>query len=189
MTLIKKKAWAEPLTQSPKKTTKETKFTSSSSGVARGGYRRELLPDPVSYYEGQGLIFKGSHRNPWRTTECRFHGGSDSMRIMMESGAFVCMNCGARGGDVVAYHMAANGLSFLEATKHLGAWVGGEPSKEQIRPTALTPRDALRVLSFEGTLVAISECSSARGINPSPEDLKRILLAVGRINHIAGLYV
>ena len=75
MTSLMKKAWAEPRTHSPNKTTKETKFTSSVSGVARGGYRRELLPDPFSYYEDQGLMLVGSRRAPWRTTECRFHGG------------------------------------------------------------------------------------------------------------------
>ena len=188
MTSLMKKAWTEPRTHSQNKTTNESKFTSSVSGVARGGYRRELLPDPVSYYEGQGLMLIGSHRAPWRTTECRFHGGSDSMRIMVATGAFVCMNCGARGGDVVAYHMAEHGLSFLEAAKQLGAWVGGEASKGHIRPTALSPRDALRVLVFEGTLTTIAECRSAKGIKPSLEDLERILLAMGRINHVAGMY-
>lgn len=188
MTLIKKKAWVEPRTHSPKKTTKETKFTLSVSGVARGGYRRELLPDPFSYYEDQGLMLVGSRRAPWRTTECRFHGGSDCMRIKVATGAFICMNCGARGGDIVAYHMAAHGLSFLETVKKLGAWSGGEPSKKHIRPTALSPRDAMSVLAFEGTLAAIAECRSAKGIKPSPEELKRILVAMGRINHIAGMY-
>ena len=183
-----KKAWAEPRTHSPNKTTKETKFTSSVSGVARGGYRRELLPDPFSYYEDQGLMLVGSRRAPWRTTECRFHGGSDCMRIKVATGAFICMNCGARGGDVLAYHMASHGLCFLEAAKQLGAWSGGEPRKEHIRPTALSARDALNVLAIEGTLVAIADCRSAKGIKPTPEDLERILVAVGRINHIAGLY-
>jgi hypothetical protein len=84
--------------------------------------------------------------------------------------------------------MAAHGLSFLETVKQLGAWSGSEPSKEHIRPTALSPRDAMSVLAFEGTLAAIAECRSAKGIKPSPEDLERILVAMGRINHIAGMY-
>ena len=110
------------------------------------------------------------------------------MRIKVATGAFICMNCGARGGDVVAYQMAAHCLSFLEAAKQLGAWSGGEPRKEHIRPTALSARDAINVLAFEGTLVAIADCRSAKGIKPSPKDLERILMAVGRINHIAGIY-
>ena len=188
MSFLKKKAWATPQTQSPNKTSDKSKFTSSVTGVARGGYRRELLLDPFSYYEGQGLMLMGPRHSPWRTTECRFHGGSDCMRIKVATGAFICMNCGARGGDVVAYHMAEHGLSFLEAAKQLGAWVGGEASKGHIRPTALSARDAMSVLAFEGTLAAIADCRSARGIKPSPKDLERILVAVGRINHIAGIY-
>ena len=152
-------------------------------------FEREKLPDPVSYYESQGLIFQGSGPAPWRTTECRFHGGSDSMRIKVGSGAFVCMACGARGGDVLAYQMAAYGQSFIQAAKQLGAWSGGKPSKEHIRPNPFSPRDALNVLVFEGTLVAIADCRSAKGIKPNPEDLERILMAVGRLNHVAGKYV
>lgn len=188
MTVLKKKVWATPQTHSPNKITDESKFKPSTSGSVGSGYRRELLPDPVSYYEGQGLKLMGSRRAHWRTTECRFHGGSDSMRIMVATGAFVCMNCGARGGDVVGYHMAAHGLSFLEAAKQLGALVGDELSKWHIKPTALSPRDALKVLVFEGALATIAECRSAKGIKPSPEDLERILVAMGRINHIAGIY-
>ena len=188
MTSLMKKAWTELRTHSQNKTTNESKFTSSVSGVARGGYRRELLPDPVSYYEGQGLMFIGSHRAPWRTTECRFHGGSDCMRIKVATGAFVCMNCGARGGDVVAYHMAAHGLSFLEAAKQLGAWVGSEIFQGHIRPNQFSTRDAMRVVNFEVTLLAIEGSRMAKGIKPSPEDLERILVAAGRINHVAGMY-
>jgi len=188
MTLIKEKAWVEPRTHSPKKTTGKSKFSSKAFGVANDGYRRELLPEPISYYESQGLMLKGSHRALWKTTQCRFHGGSDSMRIKVATGAFICMNCGARGGDVVSYHMATYGLNFLEAAKQLGAWSGGEPSKGHIRPTALSPRDAICVLAFEGTIVAIADCRSAKGIQPSPEELERILVAVGRINHVAGLF-
>jgi len=49
MSFLKEKAWASPQTQSPNKTSDKSKFTSSSTGVARGGYRRELLPDPFSW--------------------------------------------------------------------------------------------------------------------------------------------
>ena len=189
MTLLKKKVWATPQTHSPNKIADESKFKPSTSGSVGSGYRRELLPDPVSYYEGQGLKLMGSRRAHWRTTECRFHGGSDSMRIMVATGAFKCMSlCGARGGDVVAYHMAAHGLSFLEAAKQLGAWVGSEIIQGHIRPTQFSARDAMRVVNFEVTLLAIEGSRMAKGIKPSPEDLERILVAAGRINHVAGMY-
>ena len=82
---------------------------------------RDRLPEPQGYFEGQGLVLVG--RGPWRTTGCAFHGGSDSMRVNLRSGGFCCMaGCGARGGDVLAYHMAAHGLGFVEAAQDLGAW-------------------------------------------------------------------
>ena len=50
------------------------------------GFDRRNLPDAVGYYESEGLKLTG--RGKWRTTECKFHGGSDSMRINTDSGAF-----------------------------------------------------------------------------------------------------
>ena len=49
-------------------------------------FDRRNLPDPISYYESEGL--KLTSRGKWRTTACQFHGGSDSMRINADSGAF-----------------------------------------------------------------------------------------------------
>ncbi|MFY8042310.1 MAG: hypothetical protein ACOVOD_05230, partial [Rhodoferax sp.] len=69
-----------------------------------GEFVRDHLPDPVTYFEAEGLTLEG--RGPWRTTECRFHGGSDSMRINTVSGSWVCMACNAKGGDVLAHCMA-----------------------------------------------------------------------------------
>ena len=67
-----------------------------------------------------------------RTTRCAFHGGSDSMRVNVRSAAFACMaGCGARGGDVFAYHMAAQGLGFVEAA---GPWGPGRKSRSTRPP-------------------------------------------------------
>ncbi len=149
-------------------------------------FERNRLPDPVSYFESQGLQLTGPRSAKWRTTECKFHGGSDSMRVNAATGGFCCMNCGARGGDVLAYHMATHGLEFVAAAKALGTWVDdGKPNKPQ-RPTALPPRAALEVLSFESTLVAVAAGNLARGVTLSNDDRKRLLLCAGRINRIAG---
>ena len=53
------------------------------------GFDRTLLPDPPTFYENTGLRLAG--RGKWRTTACAFHDGSDSMRINLQTGAFVCM--------------------------------------------------------------------------------------------------
>ena len=68
-----------------------------------GEFKRELLPDPVSLFEAEGLTLSG--RGVWRTTRCDFHGGSDSMRVKTSNGAWRCMACDAKGGDVVDFVM------------------------------------------------------------------------------------
>lgn len=147
---------------------------------------RENLPDTRSYFESEGLILKG--RGKWLTTACTFHGGSDSMRINTESGGWCCMACGEKGGDVLAYHMAAHGLEFIEAAKALGAWQDdGQPTKAH-KPAPLAPRDALAVLAFEATLIAIAAGNMRHGVLLTDDDFKRVLEATGRINHIAGSY-
>lgn len=152
-------------------------------------FNRNLLPDPASYFESEGLALTGPRRAKWKTTACTFHGGSDSMRVNTATGAWVCMaGCGARGGDVLAYHMAAHGLEFVEAAKALGAWVeDGRPHTPQ-RPAPLPPRAALSVLAFESTLAAVAAGNIARGVSLTGDDLQRLQKAAGRINLIAGAY-
>ena len=150
------------------------------------GFDRRNLPDAVSYYESEGL--KLTSRGKWRTTECKFHGGSDSMRINTDSGAFACMaGCGARGGDVLAYHMAAHGQEFIEAAKELGAWVDdGRPAPAN--PAPFTPRQALGVLMTEVNLIAIAAGNVAQGVVLSETDRARLMQAAGRVLRIAEAY-
>lgn len=148
---------------------------------------RDTLPEPVSYFESEGLRLTGPSSAKWKTTGCAFHGGSDSMRINTRSGAWVCMaGCGARGGDVLAYHMALHGLDFVEAAKALGAWVDdGQPHRPQ-KPTALPPRAALEVLGFEATVVAVAAGNLARGLALRDMDLARLMVCASRITRIVG---
>ena len=120
-------------------------------------FDRERLPDPVTYFEERGLKLSGPRSAKWRTTSCIFHGGSDSMRINVASGAWVCMACDEKGGDVLAYEMAATGAEFVDAAKALGAWLDdGKPHTLQ-KPSPLSPRAALSVMGFEATFVAIAK--------------------------------
>ena len=149
-------------------------------------FDRDRLPEPIGYFEGQDL--KLSKRGKWRTTECRFHGGSDSMRLNTATGAWVCMSCGAKGGDVLAYEMAATGVDFVTAAKALGAWVDdGKPEPRQ-KPAPLPPRAALEVLSFEATLAAVAAGNLAHGLALTAKDRTRLLTAANRINKLAEAY-
>ncbi len=150
-------------------------------------FDRTRLPEPLGYYEGQGLQFK-ERKGKWRTTACNFHGGTDSLRINTDSGAFVCMaGCGARGGDVLAYHQAHAGLDFINAAKELGAWVDdGNPAPAP--PTPLPARDALAVLAVEANLVAVAAANVAHGVTLAQADLQRLMMAAGRIARIVEVF-
>ncbi len=149
------------------------------------GFERDRLPDPQSYFESEGL--KLGRGKKWVTTACTFHQGSDSMRINLHSGAWVCMACNAKGGDVLAYHMAAHGLEFINAAKDLGAWVDdGRPAPAN--PAPFTPRQALEVLLTEVNLIAIAAGNIAQGVALSETDRTRLMQAAGRVLRIAEVY-
>ena len=148
-------------------------------------FDRNLLPEPIGYFEAQSLRLTG--RGKWRTTSCAFHGGSDSMRVNCATGAWVCMSCSQKGGDVLAYQMASTGAEFVQAAKALGAWIEDGKSAPQ-KPAPLPPRAALQVLAFEATLAAVAAGNLARGIVLSDVDRGRLMAAAGRINRLVEAY-
>lgn len=150
------------------------------------GFERNNLPEPIGYFEGEGLKLKGPGK--WKTTRCAFHGGSDSMRVNIVSGCWCCMSCDAKGGDVLAYHMRAYGMEFVEASKVLGAWVTDGRPAQQRKPAPLPPRAALQVLAFEATLAAVAAGNVAHGMALADKDRFRLLAAAGRINRIVEAY-
>lgn len=88
----------------------------SAARFDRGG-----LPAPLAYYGGAGLRLIG--RGTWRSALCPFHDDHNpSLRVNADTGAFRCMACGVRGGDLLAFHRARHGMSFVQAAKDLGAW-------------------------------------------------------------------
>lgn len=148
-------------------------------------FDRERLPDPVEYYHAQGLRLEG--KGKWRTTACLFHGGSDSMRLNTASGGYCCMACGASGGDVLAYEIAATGSDFVTAAKTLGAWIeDGKPAPR--RSTPLPARDALHLLAAESNLAAVAAANVAYGVTLTQTDRERLLAAAGRIAKIAEVF-
>jgi hypothetical protein len=150
-------------------------------------FHREMLPDPQAYFENAGLVLQG--RGKWRSTFCIFHGGTKSMRVNLESGAWVCMSCAVKGGDVLAYEMQTTGVEFVESCKVLGAWADdGRQQQPHHKPAGLSPRAALEVLGFEAELVAIAAGNLAYGIQLTNTDRTRLLLARSRIITINEAY-
>ncbi|MBT9505508.1 CHC2 zinc finger domain-containing protein [Rhodoferax sp.] len=149
-----------------------------------GNFIKEQLPDPVSFYESVGLVLQPGKK--WRTTRCEFHGSSDSMRVNSDSGAFVCMaGCGAKGGDVLAYHMASNGVGFVEAAKALGAYRDdGKPHQGSAKPSPVPARALLEVAALELTICTMVLADAMNGfINDG--DFDRFREATGRVIYIS----
>lgn len=146
-------------------------------------YVRENLPAVLDYFEAVGQALRGPGK--WKTTGCSFHGGSDSMRVNSRTGAWVCMACGEKGGDVLAHHMRLTGDGFIEAAKALGAWVDDGKPAQQSKPTPLPARAALQVLEHEANLAAVAACNVANGRTMSEADRSRLLTAANRIHRIA----
>ncbi len=91
-------------------------------GTAVATLKRSLSPE--RYYS---KALKGSFGKPtglgWHMWEglCPFHADTrpGSFVVNKATGAFTCFSCGAQGGDIVAFHMKANRLGFLDALKEL----------------------------------------------------------------------
>ena len=147
-------------------------------------FDRTHLPDPTTYFENQGLILKGPRSAKWKTTTCNFHGGSDSLRVHVASGAWVCMSCGEKGGDVLAYEIKDSGKEFVEAAKALGCWIDDDRAPVVTKPTPLSARLALSVMAFESTLAAVAAGNVANGVALTDADRARLMVAANRINRL-----
>ncbi len=84
-------------------------------------FHKNKLPDTVSYLEKNGLTLIG--KGEWRSAICPFHKDTEpSLRVRIENGAFKCLACGEKGGDIISFHQKRFGLSFKDACIALGVW-------------------------------------------------------------------
>ncbi|ANH11619.1 TPA: CHC2 zinc finger domain-containing protein [Legionella pneumophila] len=89
--------------------------------MKKQNFNRERLPSPSKYYKGQGLNLSGGLE--WKTALCPFHEDTKpSLRVRLDEGCFCCMACGAKGGDVLAFHRKKYGLGFKDTAIELEAW-------------------------------------------------------------------
>lgn len=157
-------------------------------------FDRTLLPDPVDFYELQGMALNG--KGQWQKTLCPFHADtSPSLSVNIHSGGFYCFSCGAKGGDTVSFLMQRDGLDFIMAAKTLDAWrENTKTSTSKIehyqhkKPTPLSARDALTVLKQESLICVLVVHDVLAGKNISEDDLKRMNKAVGRIQTIQEIF-
>ena len=78
---------------------------------------------PYDFYLREQFLdrFKNRSREWVEAGLCPFHEDSSagSFWIHLESGAYKCFSCSAKGGDIIAFTMAKNSLSFYDALAQL----------------------------------------------------------------------
>lgn len=77
---------------------------------------------PAEFYADELPDMKPPKRIGWADGGlCPFHADNraGSFRVHGETGAFYCFACGARGGDILAFVMLRDGLTFRETLDHL----------------------------------------------------------------------
>lgn len=77
---------------------------------------------PAEFYRSELYSMPPSRGSKWCDGGlCPFHDDKriGSFRINLETGAFVCFSCGARGGDIIAFIQQRDWVSFPEALNKL----------------------------------------------------------------------
>jgi hypothetical protein len=90
---------------------------------ARQTFKRDLLPDPRTYYLQYLPGLRSLANTSWQQARCPFHQDKNpSLSVSLSHGGFVCHACGARGGSVLDFHMQFKNITFKAAAQELGAW-------------------------------------------------------------------
>ena len=77
---------------------------------------------PADFYHAELLAMPLPRGSGWRDGGlCPFHADkhAGSFRVNLETGAFTCFSCGAKGGDIIAFIQQRDGMSFPEAVQKL----------------------------------------------------------------------
>lgn len=153
-----------------------------------GEFIRSRLPDPLEYFDLEGVSLTGP--GLWKTGPCHFHGGSDSLRVNVRSGGWCCMNCGVKGGDVVAYAMQRHGMDFMAAARTLGAYIeDGKQHRGTTKARTLSAREAMQLVAFELGVAAVFIANLRAGVIPSESDWQRFAKSAGRVITLAQEYI
>ena len=82
-------------------------------------YMREF-PTPTVYYQQEFPNLKICE-NTWMSVKCCFHEDRQpSLRLNLKNGSFRCFGCGARGGNIIAFHCQRYRLTFAQTILALG---------------------------------------------------------------------
>lgn len=77
---------------------------------------------PLDFYRTEMPTLPAPRGSGWRDGGlCPFHADNHpgSFHVNLDTGAFKCFSCGAKGGDIIAFLQLRDGLSFTDATHTL----------------------------------------------------------------------
>jgi DNA primase len=75
-----------------------------------------------AYYSRVLPTMPPSRRSGWVDGGlCPFHDDQHrgNFRVNLDTGAFTCFSCGAKGGDILAFHQRRHALDFQETIRDL----------------------------------------------------------------------
>ena len=91
-----------------------------TTNCRRQGFKeldRSKFPPPPTYYS---CYFKLPRQHGRVKVKCCFHDDrTPSLSIDLTDGWFNCFGCGAKGRDVLAFHMKKNQMGFKQACRDL----------------------------------------------------------------------
>lgn len=77
---------------------------------------------PADFYRAELPAMPPPRGGGWRDGGlCVFHADNSagSFRVNLDTGAFCCFSCGAKGADIIAFTQLRDGLSFPETLNKL----------------------------------------------------------------------
>ena len=77
---------------------------------------------PAEFYPHDLPDMRPTNKSGWQDGGlCPFHNDTKagSFRVNLDTGGYYCFSCGAKGGDIVAFTMQRDGLTFPDALKQL----------------------------------------------------------------------
>jgi hypothetical protein len=76
------------------------------------------------YRKALGSFKTRRNRKDWVSADCPFHPSEShrSFSVNLNSGAFHCWGCDARGGDILDFVRRRDGSDFKSAARQLGCW-------------------------------------------------------------------
>ena len=95
---------------------------SARDRAASGGTAKPTMAAVLDFYG----VDRKEHVAGWQSIKCPFHSeDTPSCRVNVDEGGFLCLSCGAQGGDSFQFIMLRDSLTFPEA-KALAETIPGE---------------------------------------------------------------